>query len=156
PDGKTFAYIGNPDPRDLWGTNNPRVYVLPVAGGDPRDLTGHTDQCVGYYTLSDVHSVGAGDPLRWNANGSAIFFPVSVEGSVRLCFVGLGAGSDVIPISPDGQEMGGFDITPDGRAAVTLGTPTAPHELFLLRAPRTPNMGVEVTPLTDFNRAFLD
>src|SRR5262249_53965172 len=78
PDGRQFAFIGNPDPDDQWGTNNERLFVLPVAGGETaRDLTGHTDRAVDYLTLSDAHEVGAGDAIQWNADSSALFFPVS-------------------------------------------------------------------------------
>lgn len=156
PDGNSFAYLGNPDVHDTWGTNNERVFVLPAAGGtEARDLTGHTDKTADYYTLSDVHEAGVGDKLQWNADGSALFFPVSEFGDTRLCFVGV-QGGDPVPVSPAGHEMGGFSITPDGRAAVILGSPTQPHELFVLYAPTESNPSVRVEQRTCFNQAWLD
>jgi acylaminoacyl-peptidase len=156
PDGRSFAYIGNPDPDDTWGTNNDRVFILPVAGGaEARDLTGASDLSVGWLTLSDVHEVGAGDALQWTANSGALFFPVSSFGDTRLSFVEA-SGGEVVAVSPAGHEMGGFTITPDGRAAVTLGSLTAPHEVFLLTAPHAPGDSVLCEPLTHFNRAWLE
>jgi dipeptidyl aminopeptidase/acylaminoacyl peptidase len=156
PDGRSFAYAGNPDPDDQWGTNNDRVFVLPAAGGETaRDLTGHADIAVGYLTLADVHEVGAGDLIRWNADSSALFFAGSVFGDVRLYFVEV-RGGDPVAVSPAGQEMGGFSLAPDGRAAVTLGTPTTPHAIFLLTAPNADNPSVRVEPRTHFNKAWLE
>ena len=76
PDGAHFAYVGNPDPTDTWGTTNNRVFVLPATGSDTsRDLTGHTDQCVGWLTLSDTHEVGAGDMAQWTTGQQTRVFP---------------------------------------------------------------------------------
>ncbi|MCS6776575.1 MAG: S9 family peptidase [Chloroherpetonaceae bacterium] len=154
PDGAYFAYVGTPDPEDLWGVRNARVYLLPITGGEPRDLTGHTDRCVGYYALSDVQRAGEGDVLRWNASGNALFFPVSVQGSVRLCFTGIGPGSDVIPLTEDGCTVGGFDLAPDGRVAVILGDAVTPQELHLLSAPAAMGSAPAVRSLTAVHRAW--
>ncbi len=152
PEGSRFAYVGNPDLDDEWHTRNERLFVLPAAGGDTaRDLTGRTDMAVGYLTLSDVHDAGTGDLIQWNANGTALFFAVSAFGSTRLCFVEAGGGEPV-PTSPAGQEMGGFTISSNDRAAVTLGTPTAPHEVFLLEHTAA---GLTTTQLTHFNKEWL-
>ena len=80
PDGKRFAYIGNPDPFDTWGTTNDRVFVLPVEGSDTaRDLTGHTDKNVGYLTLSDVHEIGVGDMSPMGGGRHCVVFPCQRE-----------------------------------------------------------------------------
>lgn len=88
PDGTLFAYLGNPDPLDTWGTNNDRIFLLPISGGDTaQDLTGHTDWAVGYLCLSDSHELGGGDMVQWSADGRSIYFPASVRGDTRLCRV---------------------------------------------------------------------
>ena len=108
PDGARFAYLGNPDLTDTWGTNNPRLCVLPAAGGESaRDLTGHTDLSVGYASLSDVHEVGAGDTVQWNASSDTLFFPVSAHGDTRLYLISADGGQS-IPLSAAGAELGGF------------------------------------------------
>jgi dipeptidyl aminopeptidase/acylaminoacyl peptidase len=152
PDGKLFAYTGNPDPEDQWGTSNDRLFVMPAEGSDTAaDLTGASDMSVGYLTLSDVHDAGAGDLLKWNADGTALFFPVSVNGDTRLAFVPA-TGGEVRVVSAVNQEMGGFSLSPDGRAAVTIGTPTTPHALYLLQAG---SEGVTQTLLYDPNTEWL-
>ncbi|HZP80894.1 MAG TPA: S9 family peptidase [Chthonomonadaceae bacterium] len=152
PDGRLFAYIGNPDLDDEWHTNNDRAFVLPAEGSDTaRDLTGHTDLAVGYLTLSDVHDSGAGDLLKWSADGTAIYFPVSAFGSTLLYCVEAQGGTPV-QIGPLGGEVGGFDITPEGRAVVTFGDWARPHELFVAQKPElNPPNTTEWLARTGFN-----
>jgi len=154
PDGTHFAYIGNPDLTDTWGTNNPRILVLPAAGADSaHDLVGALDLYVGYASLSDSHEIGGGDTIQWNASSDTLFFPVSERGDTRLTLVGLSGGTP-FPISPAGSELGGFTISPNGRAAVTLGTPVCPQELAVLLEPKAPGESVQVRQRTDFNHTF--
>ena len=156
PDGRHFAYAASPDPSDQWGVYNARLYVLPVEGGETaRDLTGHTDQTLGYWTLSDAHEVGAGDLIQWTVDSAALFFPISAFGDTRLCFLGANGGEPT-PITSEGQEMGGFSISANGRAVVTLGTPTAPQELFVLHEPDAQNASVRAVQRTHFNHEFLE
>jgi dipeptidyl aminopeptidase/acylaminoacyl peptidase len=153
PDGSRFAYAGNPDPVDWWGTNNEHLFVLPAAGAETaQDLTGHTDQTLNYYTLADSHDVGATDLIQWTADSGALFFPMSANGDTRLCFVGANGGNP-IPISPAGHEMGDFDITPNGLAAVILSSPTQPQELYILQEN---NGAITTTQKTCFSKAFLE
>jgi len=154
PDGARFAYLGNPDLTDTWGTNNPRLCVLPAAGGESAaDLTGALDLYVGYASLSDAHEIGAGDTVQWNAGGDTLFFPISEHGDTRLYLVGVEGGRP-FPLSPAGGELGGFTLSPNGRAAIAFGTPLCPQELTVLLEPQRAGEGVQVRPRTDFNRAF--
>ena len=154
PDGTRFAYLGNPDLTDTWGTNNPRLFVLPAAGGErAHDLTGQTDLYIGCASLSDAHEAGAGDTVQWNAGSDTLFFPVSERGDTRLYLISADGGKP-LALSPEGGELGGFTLSPNGRAAVTLGTPLCPQELYVLHEPNRAGEGVEIRPRTDFNRAF--
>jgi dipeptidyl aminopeptidase/acylaminoacyl peptidase len=155
PDGARFAYLGNPDLTDTWGTNNPRVCVLPAAGGESaHDLTGALDLYVGYASLSDSHEVGAGDTVQWNAGSDTLFFPVSARGDTRLYRMSA-EGGQVLALSPAQAEMGGFTLSPNGRAAIALGTPLCPQELAVLLEPPQAGEGVQVRARTDFNRALM-
>lgn len=152
PDGRRFAYMGNPDLTDTWGTNNPRLLVLPAEGGEKaQDLTGATDLYVGYASLSDAHEAGGGDAIQWNASSNTLFFPVSEHGDTRLYLIGADGGRP-IPLSPPGGELGGFSISPNGRAAITFGTPICPQELAVLLEPKRAGEGVEFRLRTHFNQ----
>ncbi len=140
PDGTKFAYVGNPDPHDWWGTNNSRVYVLPSEGGETaQDLTGHTDLDVGYGTLSDVHETGAGDLIQWTEKSAALSFPVSTNGTTLICDANL--EKDELTIDGDSGENGGFD----GTMARTGASEDRPQELY-----------TKFNRRTFFNQAFLD
>lgn len=152
PDGNTFAYAGNPDPDDWWGTENTQLFLLPATGGEAVNLTGRSDMSAGYETLSDSHDVGSADLIQWTADSGALFFPMSVRGDVRLCFIEAKGGNPV-PVSPAGCEMGDFAITASGIAAVTLASHAAPQELFVLQ--HTAN-GLSLDQRTRFHQAFLD
>ena len=129
PDGRHFAYIGNPDPLDQWGIHNDRVFVLPVVGGaTARDLTGHTDKAVGALTIADVSS-GGGDSLVWSADSARLFFPVSENGDTQVYSVALASG-ELASLTPEGHVVGGFSVAGD-TLAFTLGGPTAPAEVFV-------------------------
>lgn len=152
PDGTQFAYAGNPEYGDWWGTNNTHLFLLPITGGTvAKDLTGHTDQDVAYETLSDSHDVGSTDLIQWTADSGNLFFPISMKGDTRLAFLSANGGNPVF-VSPALHEMGDFDITPTGMAAVVLSSATQPQELFVLQES---NGGVSCTQKTFFNRPFL-
>ena len=149
PDGKWFAYAGNPDTGDPWGTRNIRVLLLPASGGSEAvDLTGHSDISAGYLTLSDVHESGAGDTLQWSADSSTLTFAMSAFGDTMLCSVPI-VGGELTVLTPELHELGGFGLCPaTGQIAVTLATPTAPQEVYLLTADGP-------AAQTDFNAAWL-
>ena len=149
PDGKWFAYLGNTDIGDPWGTRNTRVLLLPSAGGETAaDLTGHSDISAGYLTLSDVHESGAGDSFHWSADCSTLYFVMSSFGDTYLCSVPI-TGGEVKSLSPELHELGGFSYSPvTGALVATLATPVKPQELYLLGADAP-------EPLTDFNASWL-
>ena len=128
PDGASFAYVGNPDPTDQWGTNNDRVFVLPVGGGAARDLTGHTDKAVGALAISDVGG-GGGEDLAWSADGAALYFPISERGDVRLCRVAANGG-DLAYLTAANQVVGSFSMAAGGAFAASVSKPAAPGEVF--------------------------
>jgi dipeptidyl aminopeptidase/acylaminoacyl peptidase len=129
PDGKTFAYVGVPDPKQR--TANARIYVIPASGFETAlDLTGALDKTVGYDCLGDVHEPGAGDAIAWSTDSKRLYFPFSARGDTQLYVINA-AGGQPVELTPAYTEMGGFSVAPDGRAfAVMLGKLDAPHEVF--------------------------
>lgn len=148
PDGALFAYDGNPDLNDPWGTNNNRLFVLPASGGsEARDLTGYTDRSLGYLTLGDVHDVGAGDEIQWSADSQTLYFPIGAFGDQLLCSVPA-AGGDVRTLTQTGLELGGFHLHSSTKTiAFVHASPTRAQELAVLK-------DGAVTSLTSFNREW--
>ena len=128
PDGNQFAYIGNPDGLDQWGTNNERVFILPASGGRAEDLTGHSDLAVGNLAISDIGG-GGGEELLWSESGKELYFPVSTHGDVYLTKLTVGSGEMPFLTPPD-QVVGSFSITGD-QFAVSASRPTTPGEVFV-------------------------
>ena len=128
PDGNQFAYIGNPDGLDQWGTNNERVFILPASGGRAEDLTGHSDLAVGNLAISDIGG-GGGEELLWSESGKELYFPVSTHGDVYLTKLTVGSGEMPFLTPPD-QVVGSFSITGD-QFAVSGSRPTTPGEVFV-------------------------
>lgn len=132
PDGLTLAYAGPVEEEDDWGPRNTRIWLLPVAGGEARDLLDGTDHSAGYDTLSDSHDAGAGDLIQWAADSQTLFFAISAWGDTRLFRARVGGGEPQ-PITPERGEMGGFSVSAAGdRVVYTFGTGSAPHEIFAL------------------------
>ena len=142
PDGTQFAYTGNPDAQDQWGTNNDRVFVLPSGGGEARDLTGHTDLAVGNLAISDVGG-GDGEELAWSEDGASLYFPVSQNGDVRLYRLPLSSG-EMTALTPANQVIGAFSMAGEV-FAVSVSTSTAPGEIF-----------AGSRQVTSLNQAWLD
>lgn len=153
PDGSQFAYIGNPDPLDQWGTRNDCVYLLPAEGDDAaRDLTGHTDKAVGFLTLSDARDSG-GDPLVWSPDAQRVYFPVSERGETCLYTASLDGGQ-LVALTPEGLEMGSYSVSADGNTlALTLGSAVSPHEVFL-GVPA--NTGLSLARISDLNHDWVE
>ncbi len=153
PDGTQFAYVGNPDPNDTWGTTNDRVFVLPSTGSETaRDLTGHTDVSVGWLTLSDTHEVGAGDMVQWSKDCSHLYFAISSHGNTCLWTVDVET-EETNALTPSKCEMGGFSVNAGSDAcAITLAGATYPHALYTAKLVESRVDKINIT--ADFNEQF--
>ena len=95
------------------------------------DLTGGLDKAVGFLTLSDARDNG-GQLVAWSADAQRLFFPVSENGSTRLYTAPAEGGDLPIALTPAGQELGSFSVSQGSTSfALTLGTATKPHEVFI-------------------------
>lgn len=158
--GVNFAYVGNPDPLDQWGTRNERVYVLPIPdGGRVLDMTADTDKAVGFLTLSDTRDNG-GILVAWDdgypavagklGQGVGLLCPISEQGTTRLYRIDL-EDESLMPLTPADREMGSFSVS-NGMVAVTLGDATHPHEVFVIER----SADAPMRQLSDLNRDWLN
>jgi len=96
PDGKSFAFVVNPEAKQVWD-----IYTMSPTGGEPKKLTTESDQC--YWA-----------PIAWSPDGSTIAFH-SKDGKIKLLSVtggptraileGLADDNSDLAWSPDGKEL---------------------------------------------------
>jgi dipeptidyl aminopeptidase/acylaminoacyl peptidase len=133
PDGEWIAYVRAPQERLT--EREPRLAILPVAGGEPRDLTLEFDRGI--------------EEFRWTADSSALVFSAGNRGDVEINHVPL--AGQVESIVSGRMEIGGFDIDEAGGVTYTACTPLAPPELFWRAADAS-----EAVAMTTYNQPFLD
>jgi dipeptidyl aminopeptidase/acylaminoacyl peptidase len=134
PDGKTIAFIcskGRGEEND--------VCVVPATGGSVRNLTLTWDL----------------DPEIpfWAPDGRTLYFAAETRGSVHL-FAVAAAGGPVRQVTSGERQLGGFDLSRDGRALAYTGSDvTQPGELF--HAPVAAAGAGPERRLTTFNDSLL-
>jgi dipeptidyl aminopeptidase/acylaminoacyl peptidase len=137
PDGSQIAFLRLHEERLL--AEGTRVAIIPATGGEPHDLTAHTDLNVEQY--------------RWQPDGAGVLFSAGWHGDAHVYAIGLPG----TPTYRHGATLVGgnrivtaFDVGRDGTIAFAAGSAANPCELFV----RTPD-GVE-RQLTTLNAALLE
>jgi dipeptidyl aminopeptidase/acylaminoacyl peptidase len=153
PDGKTLAFIGSFGQKGDSFWKDMHVFTVPVAGGDPADLTPDLGRMAANYSISDTREAGNGEePPIWSADGKSLLFLLTDSGSVHVCRVPL-AGGTVERVTPAGRELGGLSADKGrGRIALLVSDHTHPAEVAVL----DPAEGGAPRVLTAHNRAFLE
>ena len=114
PDGQWIAYTGSAD-RDP-GPSTAYLYLLPAAGGTPKQLTSKFDLSVG-------------TPV-WSRDGKTIYFSTNVLETIELYSADVATGA-VKQISWRGGSTGVTEISRDGKTLVgTLSGPKQPTEIY--------------------------
>ncbi len=135
PDGKLLVYFRFPQVHNMYEFID-RLTVLPIDGGEPRDLNLELNQ-------------GVSEP-SWTSDSSTLIFAGGTQGNSPIYKVTLSSGK--IETILDGTlralQLG---VGKKGEIAYTASTPLSPAELYYLAADTT-----EPVQLTHFNRDFLN
>jgi dipeptidyl aminopeptidase/acylaminoacyl peptidase len=114
PDGKWIAYTGSTD-RDP-GPSTAYLYLLPAAGGTPRQLTTKFDLSVG-------------TPV-WSRDGRAIYFSTNVLEAIEVFSADVATGA-VSQVSRNGASTGITEISANGKTIVgTMSLRRGPTEIY--------------------------
>ena len=114
PDGKWIAYTGSTD-RDP-GPSTAYLYLLPAAGGTPRQLTTKFDLSVG-------------TPV-WSRDGRAIYFSTNVLEAIEVFSADVATGA-VSQVSRNGASTGITEISANGKIIVgTMSLRRGPTEIY--------------------------
>lgn len=145
PDGTQLAIVGHQHAGE-GGSRNANLWVVPAAGGEPRNLTGQFDRTVGAQVSVDTAS-NAEEAIFWVGEG--IFVPVTDQGSVHLYRVD--EAGEVARVIGGARRVLSFSLSADGsRIAFAASTPTNPSDVFIAGAD-----GSGERQLTQVNAAFL-
>ena len=129
PDGKWIAYTGNLDITP--GPTTTYLYLIPAAGGTPKQLTTKFDLSVG-------------TPL-WSRDGKTIYFSTNVLEAIEVYSADAATGA-VKQLSKRGALTGVTEVGRDGKLVGTTSAAKQPTELYI----SAPDFGT-FKPLTDHN-----
>jgi len=130
PNGKWIAYTGSPD--NGGGVSTSYLYVIPSAGGAPKQLT----------TKFDLSA--AGTPV-WSRDGKAIYFSTNVLEAIEVYSADVATG-EVKQLSRRGGSTGITEISSDGKLVGTSSSAQQPTELYTAGADFN-----SFKPITDHN-----
>ena len=133
PDGRTVAFTGYPESNHTHSVAD--LYVVPVAGGEERKISGNYDR----------------DPLnmRWAPDGSGLYFDADDHGSRNVEYASLTGG--VRSVTSGTHVLTMDSVSSDLMAAGTTSDPDNPAEIvrFNLRRPE------DLVKLTNVNAGLL-
>lgn len=112
PDGRWIAYLRGGDPK-YWAYSNPRVAIVPAAGGAPRVLTEALDR-------------NASDPV-WSADGRQLYFLFDDDRVTRVGRITVASGA-IERLGSGPHELSGL-TSARGRLALVRTTDTEPGEV---------------------------
>lgn len=117
PDGKWIAFTGTAD-RDP-GPSTAFLYLYPVDGGAPKQLSPKFDLSVG-------------TPV-WSRDGKMIYFSTNTLEAVELYVADVASGA-VKQLTTRGSSIGITEISKDGKTVVgTMSSPDHPTEIYVTR-----------------------
>lgn len=133
PDGKTVAFTGYPESNKTHSVAD--LYVIPLAGGEPRKISGDYDR----------------DPLNlhWAVDGSGLYFDADDHGSRNVQFASINGG--VRTVTTGVHVLTLDSVSKDLMATGTVTDPDHPAEVarFSLHGPS------ETAQLTNVNAGLL-
>ncbi|MCC7052249.1 MAG: S9 family peptidase [Gemmatimonadaceae bacterium] len=116
PDGTSIAYLQGSEPR-FYAYDQPKIAVVPSAGGTPRFLATALDRDVA--------------ELTWTRDGRALRVLVSDDRAGHLATIRLADGA-VVRETSGRRVTTSYDVSRDGRIVVRMGTAVAGAELHEL------------------------
>jgi acylaminoacyl-peptidase len=123
PDGKSIAYRGYDDKK--MGYHNSSVYLLDVADGSSRNVSGDFDRSI--------------DDVEWAGSSSQLYVQYDDRGRSLIASMSLNGKITTLSNDTGGEEIGrpytsgGFAVGKDGSYAYTMGRPDRPADVGFSR-----------------------
>lgn len=147
PKGDVIAYIGHDYRRRLW--SNQDIWLVPVEGGESRNMTREFDQDIGYKLSSDVQPWRGNPNPQWSRDAKFVYFTSTYGGAVRLYRTPIRGGEVEMVVGDIDHSVEDWSISDNGAIAYNVVKTTSPIELWVLGEN-------EQRQVTDFNRGYLD
>ncbi len=131
PDGRAIAYVGHEKGYHP-GANN-RLLLVPVEGGEARDLTGGFDRSVNNAAMGDTRMGFEAQRPVWAPDGGSLLFLATDGGDTEIYRADL--AGEVSPVVGGARAILAFSAPRDGgRIAFAATDPTRPNEVFVADA----------------------
>ncbi len=128
PDGQSVVFVASRNrDRAAWSFTNADLWQVPVAGGEPRRLTG-------------AESADAGDSYgspRFSADGKTLLATITPRGGDRVYNASRIVAFDWPSLRergritlPDDRDVAGFDVSPDGRTVYLTAEDAGQEKLY--------------------------
>jgi dipeptidyl aminopeptidase/acylaminoacyl peptidase len=129
PEGDAIAYTGHDFKKGL--ATNQNIWLLPVEGGESRNLTHNFDQDIGTKLSCDVRVSSPNPNPGWSPDGKAIYFTSTYGGVARLHRVPRSGGYVEAVLGDVDHSVEAWSMAENGVISYTkLGT-TSPIELWV-------------------------
>ena len=149
PDGKWIAFVASNE-KTVRSYDQPDLFVVSTAGGEPRNLTASFDYDVLGGLTGDQRSPRAGRQQRavWSPDSKTLYVTATQEGKSNLQRIDVASGR-IEPWTSGKQEILNFAMT-NGRTLALVSTPTRISDLFLVGGDGA------LAQITDVNKALWD
>lgn len=128
PDGSQIAFTAAV--AEEMGYDNVRLYVVGAAGGETREVAPGYDRTFANLALTDIAPAGQ-LPLTWSNDGSSIFAPVSLNGTVQLVKVNATSG-DTEQLTTGDRVISTYSLDcRQGKAALAVADYLNPSDIYL-------------------------
>ena len=143
PDGEYIAFGGRvvDDPEGLRFYKNSDIWVLPIKGGEPENVTADFDRTTGMTRPYDPSG------LIWSPDSKYVYFKIEDQGGEHIYRASL--NKEIEPVTEGEITVGGFTLDRTGSIlAFNSSDPMTPMELWIKDEEGTKR-------LTDMNRILL-
>jgi dipeptidyl aminopeptidase/acylaminoacyl peptidase len=151
PDGQWIAYLGRAQTGRFY--QNSRLYIVPTAGGDSRNLSAAFDLNLSIATITDTVSGTPQTPPTWSRDGRFIFCQATERGNQPLLAFAVNPDADSLTRVIDGAGVvGGFSLDAEQQKIAYLWGTLDRVEQVLLHEQESG----QSRPLSSFNKERME
>lgn len=150
PDGRWIAFRGHENPELMWNERNTELFVVPVGGGQPQNLSHKLDRPVENLSLGDTGGMPGSTPLAWSPDSTQVYSQVTIDGNTEIyCFDVKNGGFAPLFSEPGVVLAFAIDFS-QGRLYCSFSNYERPGDLLSRKL-----AGGALKQLTNINKAWL-